>query len=146
MDTKTCFKCHETKPIDEFYKHTEMADGHLGKCKSCTKSDVSTNYRSNHDHYVAYERERASRPERRSNWRVYQANKRERSPEKYKARNAVSNALRDGRLIKQPCKVCGDPNTEAHHKDYSKPLDVEWFCFKHHRSVAHGQIVSAVNF
>lgn len=142
MNTKMCFKCLETKPLSEFYKHKAMADGHLGKCKSCTKSDVSQNYRRNHDHYVAYERERNARPERRNNWLVYQTNRRTKSPEKYKARNAVNNALRDGRLTKQPCKVCGNPNTEAHHKDYNKPLDVEWLCFQHHRSEAHGQMVA----
>lgn len=142
MNTKMCFKCGEIKPLSEFYKHPETKDGHLGKCKDCTKLDVSGNYRSNHDHYVAYERERNAMPERRSKRLVYQNNKRKNQPEKYRARNAVGNAVRNGRLVRQPCAICGDQNTEAHHKDYSKPLDVEWLCFKHHREVAHGQMVS----
>ena len=37
-----------------------------------------------------------------------------------------------GRIFKKPCKVCGDLNVEAHHEDYSKPLDVVWLCHKHH--------------
>lgn len=41
-------------------------------------------------------------------------------------------ALKCGRINKQPCGVCGDKG-QAHHSDYTKPLDVEWLCDKHHR-------------
>ena len=37
---KVCFKCGIEKPLKEFYTHKAMLDGHLGKCKECTKIDT----------------------------------------------------------------------------------------------------------
>jgi hypothetical protein len=56
------------------------------------------------------------------------------NPDGYKAQTAVGNAIRDGKLIKQPCQVCRSEDVEGHHEDYSKPLEVEWLCSRHHKT------------
>ena len=47
MTNKVCFKCSEEKPLSEFYKHKQMGDGHLNKCKICTKKDAKVKYEEN---------------------------------------------------------------------------------------------------
>jgi len=62
------------------------------------------------------------------------------NPQKRSARIVVGNAIRDGKLTKGPCAKCGNPKVQAHHHDYSKPLDVTWLCSschaKEHRRAA----------
>lgn len=141
---KTCFKCKVEKPLTEFYRHLMMADGYLNKCKVCTRADAKKNYFGKRLKYAAYERERFKRPERKAKVRVYQRTRRARHPEKARARSAVSRAVRAGRLIRQACGLCGATDrVQAHHDDYSKPLDIVWRCFKCHREEEHGQTVNA---
>ena len=42
METKICFKCNIEKALSEYYKHKQMGDGHLNKCKDCTKNDTKS--------------------------------------------------------------------------------------------------------
>ncbi len=55
-------------------------------------------------------------------------------PQKMLARSRLRMAILRGDIVKQPCEVCGK-KAEAHHDDYSKPLEVRWFCHQHHREL-----------
>ena len=136
---KTCFKCGKEKDLSEFYKHSQMKDGHLGKCKECTKNDVTIHYHKNISKMAIYERERTKRIERKINKAIYQARRREIYPDVFIANGAVNNAIRYGRMVRPAgCSICGYEKIEAHHSDYSKPLDVVWLCRKHHLA-EHGK-------
>lgn len=136
---KRCFKCGEEKQFDEFYKHPTMADGYLGKCKECTKKDVKERYYNEIDKIRDYEKKRFKNPKRKMSVAKYQRKRRKNYPLKKIANVAIRNAVRDNKLKKQPCEVCGSTKSQAHHDDYSKPLDVRWLCFLHHRKI-HGQL------
>lgn len=125
---KRCFKCDEDKPLNEFYKHSAMADGHLNKCKACTKRDVNTHRRENLERIRAYDRERAKRPERIRNAVEQTRVWREADSRRKKAHSAVFRAISKGDLLRQPCERCGEVKAYAHHEDYDKPLDVVWLC------------------
>ena len=65
-------------------------------------------------------------------------------PEVHAAHDAVETAIANGSLVRQPCEVCGVERVDAHHDDYSKPLDVRWLCrghhLEHHRSSKPGPL------
>jgi hypothetical protein len=51
---------------------------------------------------------------------------------KRKSHIIVGNAIKYGKLKKEPCEVCGCLDVHAHHDDYAKPLDIRWLCDIHH--------------
>lgn len=128
MNTKKCFKCNQDLPLDCFYRHKMMSDGHLNKCKECAKQDVRKNRIVKLDYYRAYDRLRGNRQESQ-----YIEDYRTRYPNKYRAFSMVNYAIRSGKLSYEPCSICGELKTHAHHDDYSKPLTVRWLCAAHHK-------------
>lgn len=119
MNTKVCKKCGTEQPIDAFHRNKNMADGHLNACRRCAGA-FNRKYRKNY---------KLPPGQRRANRQAYGR----RHPEKVLARDAVYIAKKRGRIVAGPCEVCGATNAEAHHDDYSKPLDVRWLCREHHR-------------
>lgn len=63
---------------------------------------------------------------------------RKRFPERRNARDRVYYAIKTGKLNRLPCYKCGNKKSEAHHEDYSKPLDVKWLCKKCHSKEHYG--------
>lgn len=139
-----CADCGIPKYRSEFYAYR---GGSIQKrCKECAAAKVRKNRSEKIDYYREYDRLRANAPDRIESRKQYQhteagkaalyrntRNQIERFPEKVRARNLVSKALKSGRLRRQPCEVCESPKSQAHHEDYGKPLEVRWLCVIHHK-------------
>lgn len=126
-----CRICGGRKALSDFYPRQVRACGTVGLCKECTKRRVRLRAATNPD-VQAYDRRRAKLPHRREKSALVSSQWRRENPQAYKAQTALGNAIRDGKIARQPCEVCGDPRTHAHHADYAKPLDVRWLCALHH--------------
>lgn len=136
---KKCYKCGKQKQLTEFYPHKGNRDGRLGQCKECSKAYSIRWRQENIEKVREHDRQRGARqsPE-------YLADYRKKYPNKYRATNMVNNAIRDGKLFREPCEYCGNTKTHAHHDDYAKPLNVRWLCASCH-SCWHQEYGEAAN-
>ena len=161
MEAKVCTGCSKEHPLSNFYKRRESRDGHRADCKNCVDAKNRKYVERNKEAITAYKKQYAEDNaeqivQYRQKW--YDDNKEDikarvnqysqtprgqevrkqasnswlqRHPEKKKASQAVNNAIRDGRLVRQLCEVCGE-KAQGHHEDYDKPLEVRWLCSTHH--------------
>lgn len=136
MESKVCFKCGVLKPLSDFYKHAEMKDGHLNKCKTCTKRDVSQHRCENIEKVRGYDRNRPNKVERNRDGVLRTKQYRLENPLKYAAHVLFNNAIRDGFVERQyVCEKCNsNKHIVAHHPDYKKPLVVMWLCEVCHKA------------
>ena len=111
MDEKECSTCHEMRADGDFWK------GHA-QCKKCMTQDNKRWREANPN--------RVKILQRRGTERYRKKNK-----DKISARNILYSAIRYGKMERQPC-YCGETEVEAHHEDYSKPLEVKWRCMNCH--------------
>lgn len=149
MDKKICRKCNNELPINEFYEHKQMADGHLNYCKNCVRERIKK-YKENNIEIIrefdrnrpnAKERAKKQREERKNNpisfKRYMECQNKWNAKNKYKktAHSKLRSAILSGKVIKKNyCTICGktECSIEGHHYDYSKPLDVIWVCTECH--------------
>lgn len=110
---KSCVECGDEKPLDAFNRRADTPDGRQYQCRACARALARRWAQENPDRNCA----KAARV-------------RKQNPEMVKAHSAVSNAIRRGDLVRPGCcSSCGVADRiEAHHPDYSKPLEVEWLC------------------
>lgn len=130
-NTKVCFKCGRELPLSEFYRHPEMADGHLNKCKDCTRKDVKQNYdkKSKDELWLEKERIRGREKYHRLDYKNKPYNNLVRKELNSKEGNTSSILKRLGLY---------DKNKEAHHWNYNKPNSVILLSRKaHHRIHKH---------
>lgn len=129
IETKKCFKCGRDLPLSEFYKHSRMADGHLNKCKDCTRNDVRRDYERKSKDESWLEKERARGREK--NRRLYTG-----ASFRNKTRKDFPDAINSRRAIK--IRGYNTDGKEVHHWNYNKPRSVILLSPKaHHRIHKH---------
>ena len=122
MITKICKKCKNGFPEDTGFYANDSS------CKECRKAKVRANRAAKIEYYREYDRARGNR-QGPDYCKVY----RNKYPNKYRAHTLVNNCIRDGKLVKKPCEVCGSVDQiHAHHDDYLEPLNIRWLCAAHH--------------
>lgn len=125
---RECAGCGVVTTADNTYKSITKW------CKACWRAKVRARRRTN-PAVREYDRERSKLPHRRKIRAKVSKKWRDKNPAAYKAQAALGNAVRDGKIKKEPCLFCeAVDHVHAHHRDYSRPLDVVWVCAKcHHR-------------
>ncbi len=134
---RICYVCNIRKDISLFPVDKKKG-GYSYRCFECEnklKLEKKRHYADYNQKYLKeYKKEYVVGTDRA---RKYQENYRDRgNQDKILARKLVNNAIKSGVLKPLPCCICGK-KAQAHHEDYSKPLEVIWFCKQHHEEHHH---------
>jgi hypothetical protein len=130
METKTCSKCGETKPLSKFKKKKHCRDGREGRCQKCAdKASAASRQRFEIENA---DRLKDARKKRSTRW-ISQ------NPEARRAQKSIELAIARGDLPKakqRACIKCGKPAAHYHHYLGYEPehwLDVIPVCHSCHR-------------
>lgn len=127
---KICAACKALKEDTCFYS---SSSGYLSsKCRPCS-IEYSRNRRWLKFEQVYRYQSKIRRTEKHKA-RTNEATKKSQRKysERFAARTSVRLAIEAGKLFREPCIICGEQRSEAHHEDYSRPLQVKWLCHTHH--------------
>lgn len=133
---KKCAECGQELALTEFNKNKSKKDGLQDRCRACFSRYNKARYAANREKTKAnVKRYREEHPEAILETKLRMCSK---NPTRINASRAVDAALKVGRLTNPGiCFGCGctsdEHRIEAHHHDYSKPLDVVWLCTPCHR-------------
>ena len=137
---KCCTLCGEVKPLVAFFADVRASDGKRSRCKVCERHRQRNSEKAREFNRAYNVRHRDRRME--SNRRYRLAHPGKGTGRTQAAHRIVQNAVRAGLLVVPwICEQCGaNERLDAHHDDYSKPLEVRWLCrpchAKHHVEVA----------
>lgn len=129
---KKCSCCLEIRPLSEYQTRRASKDGLTASCRRCLDLRDADRYKKEktirslrQKAYSQTAEGKSAHTRAISKWKDAQSSRR--------AANVIlGNAVKYGKVKKQPCWVCGC-DAEAHHPDYDRPLDVVWLCRLHHR-------------
>lgn len=137
---KQCFKCKELKPLDDFYRHSQMKDGRLNKCILCNKKDTLENYASkkNDPNFIIQERKRG----REKHLRLYSGKTHKNYNHKANWVAKYPEKLKAARNSQSMSKHKPFEGAEKHHWSYNEEhyKDVLWLSTKDHKK-AHRFII-----
>lgn len=109
---KACGVCKTVKESDCFNRDYGRKDCLSARCRDCDSEKA-----------FLYRKSESVRIKQRDA---------KRGDAKVSARTSFNTRVKRGKILKQPCRVCGDKEAQGHHEDYAKPYDVIWLCRKHH--------------
>jgi len=143
---KICFRCNIEKPLTEYYKHKQMGDGHLNKCKDCTKSDSKKTL----DKILA-DPEKKKKEQARHRDKYYRLNYLEKHKPSYEAKKMSIDQYKSKFPEKIAAKnksgklVAPEKGLQKHHWSYNSDhyKDVIWLTsenhYKAHRFIIYDQ-------